>query len=157
MALLAFELPTMGVVPPPSAAAGAGSSSAAPPPPSADVSASGPATTIARSGSKKGKKSAKGADPAGEATASSSLPPMPAAISSLLDPSQRLRTAWELNAAILNAQGHASEPKLPGLMAIMNWGEGLLNEKGVDWPRCACGVLFVEIFAAGSWWLISCR
>ncbi|KWU40991.1 hypothetical protein RHOSPDRAFT_23807, partial [Rhodotorula sp. JG-1b] len=83
-----------------------------------------------------------GADPAGEATASSSLPPMPAAISSLLDPSQRLRTAWELNAAILNAQGHASEPKLPGLMAIMNWGEGLLNEKGVDWPRCACGVRF---------------
>jgi hypothetical protein len=135
MALLAFELPTMGVVP---STAGADPSSAAP---SADVSASGPATTIARSGSKKGKKSAKGGDPAGDATASSSaLPPMPAAISSLLDPSQRLRTAWELNAAILHAQGHASEPKLPGLMAIMNWGEGLLNEKGVDWPRCACAV-----------------
>lgn len=139
MALLAFELPTMGVVPPP-ASSGAGSSSAAPPP-STDVSASGPATTIARSGSKKGKKSSKGGDSTGAgeaATASSSLPPMPAAISSLLDPSQRLRTAWELNAVILHAQGHASEPKLPGLMAIMNWGEGLLNEKGVDWPRCAC-------------------
>ncbi|PRQ70084.1 lish motif-containing protein, partial [Rhodotorula toruloides] len=64
------------------------------------------------------------------------LPPMPATISSLLDPSQRLRTARELNAAILAAQGHAAEPKLPQLMTMMNWGEGLLLEKGVDWPKC---------------------
>ncbi|GAA5993788.1 hypothetical protein JCM10908_000747 [Rhodotorula pacifica] len=143
MALLAFELPTMGVVP--SSSEGGSSSSTAPAgsgaePPAASTSSS---ATLARSGSistkegKKSKKSAKsgGPDAASAAEGAAALPPMPSAISSLLDPSQRLRTAWELNAAILNAQGHASEPKLPALMGIMNWGEGLLNEKGVDWPR----------------------
>lgn len=122
MALLAFALPTLGVPPP------VGEGESAPP--------SQPAT-VARSGSmstKEGKKSKKVS--AGAASIEAVLPPMPPTISALLDPSQRLRTAWELNAAILNAQGHASEPKLPGLMAIMNWGEGLLNEKGAEWPRC---------------------
>ncbi|TNY20644.1 lish motif-containing protein, partial [Rhodotorula diobovata] len=57
------------------------------------------------------------------------LPPMPPHISSLLDPSQRLRTARELNAAILHAQGHPAESKLPQLLGVMTWGEGLLNEK----------------------------
>ncbi|GAA5873586.1 hypothetical protein JCM3774_000058 [Rhodotorula dairenensis] len=133
MALLAFELPTMGVLPP---AAGSDASTVAP-----SSAAPVPATSIARSASlstKEGKKSKKASKSGGDGateSATPSLPPMPTAISSLLDPSQRLRTAWELNAAILNAQGHASEPKLPGLMAVMNWGEGLLNEKGVDWPR----------------------
>ncbi|BGP45694.1 hypothetical protein JCM10450v2_001524 [Rhodotorula kratochvilovae] len=113
MALLAFELPVL------SADGGDGAA----PPAAASVGDAGAA----------GKKSKK--DKAGKGSVEAALPPMPAHISSLLDPSQRLRTARELNAAILHAQGHPAEPKLPGLMAVMNWGEGLLSEKGVEWPK----------------------
>ncbi|KAI5481082.1 hypothetical protein MNV49_006268 [Pseudohyphozyma bogoriensis] len=60
---------------------------------------------------------------------------MPSSISSLLDQSQRLKTAAELNAAILTSQSHNKEPKLPGLMKMLGWGEGLLSEKGAEYPR----------------------
>ncbi|GAA5879107.1 hypothetical protein JCM1840_004528 [Sporobolomyces johnsonii] len=106
MALLAFEMPTLG--------------SGAPSLPAAVPSAA-PAS---------GKKSKKTSTAAVEA-----LPPMPPSISSLLDPSQRLSTALELNTAILSAQGHAELPKLPGLLGVLNWGEGLLSERGGDWPK----------------------
>ncbi|GAA5928946.1 hypothetical protein JCM1841_006425 [Sporobolomyces salmonicolor] len=105
MALLAFEMPTLGP--------------AAPSPSGAVLST--PTT---------GKKSKKTSTTAVEA-----LPPMPPSISSLLDPSQRLATALELNTAILSAQGHAELPKLPGLLGVLNWGEGLLSERGGDWPK----------------------
>lgn len=149
MALLAFELPTMGIVP-----AAAGSDA-----PGAALTSAAPvaAASVARSASlstKEGKKSKKAGKSGGDGateSAASSLPPMPTAISSLLDPSQRLRTAWELNAAILHAQGHASEPKLPALMSIMNWAEGLLNEKGVDWPRCESPFEHEMTFLGVSW------
>ncbi|POY76036.1 hypothetical protein BMF94_0759 [Rhodotorula taiwanensis] len=131
MALLAFELPTLSVLP--SVGDGAAASTTTAPAAAAAAPTTMMLPSVAQSASVKEKKSKKGASSA--AAADPALPPMPTAILSLLDPSQRLRTAWELNAAILNAQGHASEPKLPGLMSIMNWGEGLLNEKGVDWPR----------------------
>lgn len=120
MALLAFELPTL--VPGGVQEGKEGDAAAAP------ASASAPPPV------KEGKKSKKSKDK--DASAADQLPPMPLTISSLLDPSQRLRTARELNAAILAAQGHAAEPKLPQLMTMMNWGEGLLLEKGVDWPKC---------------------
>lgn len=61
---------------------------------------------------------------------------MPESIASLLDQSQRLKTATELNAAILTAQSHGKDPKLPGLMKMLVWGETLLSEKGADFPKC---------------------
>ncbi|KAM0792917.1 hypothetical protein ACM66B_002677 [Microbotryomycetes sp. NB124-2] len=72
---------------------------------------------------------------AGSASAESATPPMPEAISSLLDQSQRLRTAAELNAAILSAQSHSKDPKLPGLMKMLVWGETMLTEKGAEFPK----------------------
>lgn len=62
---------------------------------------------------------------------------MPDSIASLLDQSQRLATAAELNAAILSAQSHGKDPKLPGLMKMLAWGELLLREKVPDFPQCA--------------------
>ncbi|GAA6003357.1 hypothetical protein JCM10207_000292 [Rhodosporidiobolus poonsookiae] len=120
MALLAFEMPTFSLDP----ASAASSAGAAPP----AAAAPAPAPSLSKKLSKKGKSSASAAkEPA--------LPPMPPHIAHLLDPSQRLSTAKELNAAILIAQGHAPEPKLPGLLAAMNWGEGLLSDRGAEWPR----------------------
>ncbi|GAA5905349.1 hypothetical protein JCM8208_003825 [Rhodotorula glutinis] len=124
MALLAFELPVLGE--------GNGGETAG----GAAAAGEVPAATTASSssaGTKKGKKGTSSS--ASKAAAADALPPMPPHISSLLDPSQRLRTARELNAAILHAQGHPAEPKLPGLMSVMTWGEGLLAEKGVEWPK----------------------
>lgn len=68
---------------------------------------------------------------------SSAAPPlaMPSGIAELLDPHQRLKTATELNAAILTSQSHGKEPKLPGLLKMLAWGEELLHERG-DFPRC---------------------
>ena len=61
---------------------------------------------------------------------------MPAAISTLLEPSQRVNTAIELNEAILLSQSHGREAKLPSLLKILAWGQGMLEEKG-DFPKCA--------------------
>ncbi|GAA6039604.1 hypothetical protein JCM8097_002207 [Rhodosporidiobolus ruineniae] len=128
MALLAFELPTMSLDP---SAASSSSSAAAPAAPSAPVEAAS-----AADGKKKTKKGALGKSSSKAASsAADALPPMPSHLSALLDPSHRLSTATSLNAAILTAQGHPSQPKLPGLLGMMNWGEGLLQERGVEWPR----------------------
>jgi hypothetical protein len=72
----------------------------------------------------------------GKKDAGDEVVPMPDSISSLLDQSQRLKTATELNAAILTAQSHGKDPKLPGLMKMLVWGEGLLREKGAEFPQC---------------------
>lgn len=63
-------------------------------------------------------------------------PSMPSSIASLLDQSQRLKTAAELNAAILTSQSHCKDPKLPGMMKMLSWGESLLTDKGAEFPRC---------------------
>ncbi|KAM0749774.1 hypothetical protein T439DRAFT_326658 [Meredithblackwellia eburnea MCA 4105] len=62
-------------------------------------------------------------------------PPMPESIASLLDQSQRSKTAKELNAAILTSQSHGKEPKLPGLLKMLAWGETMLSDKGADYPK----------------------
>ncbi|KAK4046494.1 hypothetical protein OIV83_006020 [Microbotryomycetes sp. JL201] len=111
MALLAFELPKL--------AATGGTVVTAPAPV--------PSTT--------GKRSKSGASSATASAADAAPPPMPEAISSLLDQSQRLRTAAELNAAILSAQSHSKDPKLPGLMKMLVWGETMLAEKGAEFPK----------------------
>ena len=52
----------------------------------------------------------------------------------LLDYSQRQKLASELNAAILTAQSQDKDPKLPGLLKMLLWAQGLLDEKA-RYPR----------------------
>lgn len=62
----------------------------------------------------------------------------PADLSALLSPAQRLRTATELNAAILASQSQGKEPKLPRLLTMMTAGEELLGPHGpgkLDFPK----------------------
>ena len=60
----------------------------------------------------------------------------PSYISELLAPAQRLRTAGELNAAILASQSQGREPKLPQLIKMLSFGESLLAKEGkVSFPR----------------------
>ncbi|KAF8311274.1 lish motif-containing protein, partial [Clavulina sp. PMI_390] len=56
-------------------------------------------------------------------------PNLPPAIAELLHPSQRLRTAAEVNSAILKSSSQGTETKLLNLIRLMCWGEGLLSEK----------------------------
>ncbi|XP_039115427.1 protein GID8 homolog [Dioscorea cayenensis subsp. rotundata] len=49
----------------------------------------------------------------------------------LLDLSQRLKTASEVNAAILTSQSHEKEPKLPSLLKMLIWAQNQLDEKAV--------------------------
>ncbi|KAL9936419.1 hypothetical protein V8E36_004487 [Tilletia maclaganii] len=56
--------------------------------------------------------------------------PPPPHIASLLSASQRLRTAGELNAAILASQAQGRVPKLPQMLMMMKYGEELLSVPG---------------------------
>jgi hypothetical protein len=61
---------------------------------------------------------------------------VPAQVSELLAPAQRLRTAGELNAAILASQSQGREPKLPQLIKMLSFGENLLaKEVKMSFPR----------------------
>ncbi|GAA5977081.1 hypothetical protein JCM11641_001294 [Rhodosporidiobolus odoratus] len=117
MALLAFEMPTLSF---PSSSSFA--------PAAAETAQS---TSLAKDDTKKKSKKSRLSTSA-SSSSTPTLPPMPTQISALLDPSHRLSTAAQLNAAILRAQGHPSEPKLLGLLGACNWGEGLLRERGVE-------------------------
>ena len=50
-------------------------------------------------------------------------------LSDLLDPSQRQKTASELNAAILTSQSHEKEAKLPSLLKMLVWAQDQLDAK----------------------------
>ncbi|AQL08212.1 hypothetical protein Zm00014a_009812 [Zea mays] len=52
----------------------------------------------------------------------------------LLDVSQRLKTASEVNAAILTSQSHEKDPKLPSLLKMLKWTQNQLDEKAA-YPR----------------------
>lgn len=119
MALLAFEMPSFTT---PAAASGTeGSFLAAP--------VSIPTTTT-------GRKSKKPSVPSSSTPAENSLlPPMPGSLVSLLDPNHRLETSLLLNSSILTSQGRDPEPKLPKLFGVLNWGEGVLKEKGGEWDK----------------------
>ncbi|XP_023520208.1 protein GID8 homolog isoform X1 [Cucurbita pepo subsp. pepo] len=52
----------------------------------------------------------------------------------LLDISQRLKTANEVNAAILTSQSHEKDPKLPNLLKMLMWAQDQLDEKAA-YPR----------------------
>lgn len=55
-------------------------------------------------------------------------------VAALLAPSQRQKTASELNAAILASQNQETMPRLPGLLRSVLWAEGQL-EKVVKFPH----------------------
>lgn len=63
-----------------------------------------------------------------------STPTLPAAIAELLSPAQRLQTAGELNAAILESVSHGKEAKLVALIKLLCWGEAMLDEKA-EFPK----------------------
>ncbi|TYI78945.1 hypothetical protein E1A91_D06G250100v1 [Gossypium mustelinum] len=52
----------------------------------------------------------------------------------LLDISQRLKTANEVNAAILTSQSHEKDPKLHSLLKMLIWAQNQLDEKAT-YPR----------------------
>ncbi|WVQ85729.1 hypothetical protein IAT38_007896 [Cryptococcus sp. DSM 104549] len=55
-------------------------------------------------------------------------------IMALMKRSQRVKVAKELNAAILESQGHGMETKLSGLVRLMAWGEEKLIGAGAGLP-----------------------
>ncbi|KAL3519682.1 hypothetical protein ACH5RR_017831 [Cinchona calisaya] len=55
-------------------------------------------------------------------------------LAELLDISQRLKTASEVNAAILTSQSHEKDPKLPSLLKMLIWAQNQLDEKAA-YPR----------------------
>ncbi|KAI7738160.1 hypothetical protein M8C21_007543 [Ambrosia artemisiifolia] len=55
-------------------------------------------------------------------------------VGDLLDISQRLKTASEVNAAILTSQNHEKDPKLPSLLRMLIWAQNQLDEKAA-YPR----------------------
>lgn len=71
-----------------------------------------------------------------------SSPSVPAAIAELLSPEQRLKTAGELNAAILDSLSQGKEAKLVALIKLLCWGESMLGERA-DFPRVR--VLFFTV------------
>lgn len=55
-------------------------------------------------------------------------------VGDLLGMSQRLKTASEVNAAILTSQSHEKDPKLPNLLKMLIWAQNKLDEKAA-YPR----------------------
>ena len=58
-----------------------------------------------------------------------SSPQMPSSVSELLAPAQRMKTAAEVNAAILESLSQGKEAKLVGLLRLLFWGEAMLEER----------------------------
>ncbi|XP_058095458.1 protein GID8 homolog isoform X4 [Magnolia sinica] len=52
-------------------------------------------------------------------------------VGELLGISQRLKTASEVNAAILTSQSHEKDPKLPSLLKMLIWAQNQLDEKAI--------------------------
>ncbi|TDL28513.1 hypothetical protein BD410DRAFT_798765 [Rickenella mellea] len=63
-----------------------------------------------------------------------SSPSIPPAIAELLSPAQRLKTAGELNAAILESSSQGKDAKLIGLVKLLCWGESMLDERA-EFPK----------------------
>ncbi|PCH33873.1 lish motif-containing protein [Wolfiporia cocos MD-104 SS10] len=57
-----------------------------------------------------------------------SSPLAPPAIRELLSPAQRMKTAGEVNSAILESLSQGKEAKLVGLLRLLSWGESMLGE-----------------------------
>ncbi|KAJ3375456.1 hypothetical protein GGF31_004574 [Allomyces arbusculus] len=52
-------------------------------------------------------------------------------VADLLAPAHRHQVAAETNAAILHAQGQATDPKLPAVLRAMTWAQSKLEERAV--------------------------
>lgn len=63
-----------------------------------------------------------------------SSPSAPPAIAELLSPAQRLKTAGEVNAAILESLSQGKDAKLVGLLKLLCWGETMLEERA-EFPK----------------------
>jgi len=55
-------------------------------------------------------------------------------VGELMEPSQRQKTASELNAAILSSQCHETEPRVALLLKMMLWAQQRLDERA-HYPR----------------------
>jgi glucose-induced degradation protein 8 len=66
---------------------------------------------------------------------------VPGGIAELLSPAQRMRTAGEVNAAILESFSQGTESKLVKVLRVLQWGEGLLSERAVFPKVGACASL----------------
>ncbi len=64
----------------------------------------------------------------------------PTAIAELLSPAQRLKTAGEVNAAILESLSQGKEVKLVGLLKLMGWGESTLEQRA-EFPKLASAAI----------------
>ncbi|EGO05230.1 hypothetical protein SERLA73DRAFT_174258 [Serpula lacrymans var. lacrymans S7.3] len=58
----------------------------------------------------------------------------PSAVSELLSPAQRMKTAGEVNAAILESFSQGKEVKLVQLLKLLAWGEWMLSERA-EFPK----------------------
>jgi len=58
----------------------------------------------------------------------------PSAITDLLSPAQRMKTAGEVNAAILDSFSQGKEVKLIMLLKLLSWGESMLSERA-EFPK----------------------
>ncbi|KAI6129231.1 CTLH/CRA C-terminal to lish motif domain-containing protein [Pisolithus croceorrhizus] len=58
----------------------------------------------------------------------------PPAITDLLSPAQRMKTAGEVNAAILESFSQGKEVKLVQLLKLLCWGENMLDERA-EFPK----------------------
>lgn len=67
-------------------------------------------------------------------------PAAPSSITELLSSAQRLRTAGEVNAAILESFSQGTSAKLVGLLKLACWAEVLLDEKA-EYPKVRHGCL----------------
>jgi len=74
-----------------------------------------------------------------------STPNPPGAIAELLSPAQRMKTAGEVNAAILESLSQGKEVKLVGLLKLLCWGETMLEEKA-DFPKVKNNVYVLSHF-----------
>lgn len=63
-----------------------------------------------------------------------SISSAPSAITDLLSPAQRMKTAGEVNAAILESFSQSKEVKLVQLLKLLCWGENMLSERA-DFPK----------------------
>ncbi len=58
----------------------------------------------------------------------------PEAIAELLSPGQRMKTAGEVNGAVLDSLSQGKEVKLVGLLKLLRWGERQLEERA-EFPK----------------------
>jgi hypothetical protein len=75
-------------------------------------------------------------------------PNAPSAIADLLSPAQaaqRLKTAGEVNAAILESMSQGKEVKLVGLLKLLCWGETMLKEKA-DFPKVSKAAVDSQVY-----------